>query len=79
MNGLSTKNELRIVVPAKQKRRHLSKLVGYGGEPAASHFPLQLCEGDCDNGQVSSSSYPVSQQATLPELGYSCFGYYSAD
>ena len=25
------------------------QLVGYGGEPPANRFPLQLCEGDCDN------------------------------
>jgi hypothetical protein len=28
--------------------RRLTKLVGYGAEPDAHHFPLQLCEGDCD-------------------------------
>lgn len=39
------RRELRVVVP---KQRKLPPLVGYGGEPDASHFPLQLCEGDCD-------------------------------
>jgi hypothetical protein len=29
-------------------RRHLTQLMGYGAEPDAQHFPLQLCEGDCD-------------------------------
>jgi hypothetical protein len=51
----STKKELRIVVPAKQERRHLAKLLGFGGEPDAFRFPLQICEGDCDNDDEVSS------------------------
>ena len=52
---LAPPNELRIIVPVEHKRRRLPNLVGYGGEPAASHFPLQLCEGDCDNDNDVSS------------------------
>jgi hypothetical protein len=37
-------------VSAKHEEFHrrLTQLVGYGAEPDAQHFPLQLCEGDCD-------------------------------
>jgi hypothetical protein len=61
VNGPSTKKELHVVV---QEGRHLAKLVGLGGggEPAASVFPLQLCQGDCDNDD-EVSSFPVCQQA----------------
>ena len=34
--------------PTKAPTGGSGKLVGYGGTPPASVFPLQLCEGDCD-------------------------------
>lgn len=47
------RRELRVVVRRKglkgKRRRKLPELVGYGGEPDASLFPLDECEGDCDN------------------------------
>lgn len=34
--------------PTKAPTGGSSKLVGYGGTPPSSSFPLQRCEGDCD-------------------------------
>ena len=33
----------------RSNRKLQLQLVGYGGRPPANRFPLQLCEGDCDN------------------------------
>jgi len=40
-------------------RRKALQLVGYGGEPNANRFPLQLCEGDCDNDAEVRSNFIV--------------------
>ena len=35
--------------PASSRKLTQTHLMGYGGEPNHSHFPLGRCEGDCDN------------------------------
>ena len=36
------------------------QLVGFGGEPDASRFPLKQCQGDCDNdAEVGATNYAI--------------------
>jgi hypothetical protein len=41
---------VRGIIKFQQQIRKLhQQLVGYGADPNPSRFPLQKCEGDCDN------------------------------
>ena len=42
------KSTIYRLPPITEGRDLEGELQGYGGEPADYHFPLQLCEGDCD-------------------------------
>ena len=44
----STKRRKEVRIVRRVPRRQLPALNGLGGEPDSDYFPLQECEGDCD-------------------------------
>lgn len=54
---LSAKEHAEASVRGLRRRKLQLQLTAFGGEPDASRFPLQLCQGDCDGDDDVSDSF----------------------
>lgn len=66
--SMMIQTEARIRGLKKKIPRKLQTLVGFGGEPDPSRFPLQLCQGDCDNDDEVCSKHKLIALSKKAEL-----------
>lgn len=66
---LFAKEPAEASVRALRKRELQLQLMAFGGEPDASRFPLQLCQGDCDEDDECDDGLVCFQRDAPPPGG----------